>query len=78
MLLLRLCWSWTIWKTQGQTIRGEVSINLVTGEREHGLSYVAMSCVTRFSDIGLYEGITYNRLCKVDTESQKNDNLYQC
>ena len=63
MLPLRLCWAWTVWKAQGQTIRGKVSLSLGRGEKEHGLTYVAMSRVTRFSDIGLYDGITKNRLC---------------
>ena len=64
MFPLRLCWAWTIWKAQGQTIRGKVSISLGRGEKEHGLSYVAMSRVTKFSDIGIYDGITANRLCR--------------
>ena len=64
MLPLRLSWAWTIWKDQGQTIRVKVSLHLGRVEKEHGLPFVAMSRVTRFSDISLYEGITYNRLCK--------------
>ncbi len=43
MLPLRLAWAWTIWKAQGQTIRGKVVIKLGKSEREHGLSYVAFS-----------------------------------
>ena len=50
-------------KAQGQTIRGNVSLHLGRGKKEHGLSYVAMSRVTHFSNIGLYEGTPYNRLC---------------
>ena len=50
-------------KAQGQTIRGNVSLHLGRGKKEHGLSYVAMSRVTYFSNIGLYEGTPYNRLC---------------
>ena len=61
---MRLCWYWKIWKTQGQTIRCKVGPHLDMGEKQHGLSYVDMSRVTRFPDIGLYEGITYNHLCK--------------
>ena len=55
-------WAWTIWKSQGQKIRVKVSLNLGRGEKEHGLSYVAMSSVTPFFVIGLYEGITYTRI----------------
>ena len=62
---LRLCWNWTIWKYQGQTILVKVSLHLDRGENEHGFSYVAMSCVTFFSDIGLYEDITYKHLFKL-------------
>ena len=65
MLPLIFCWYWNIWKAQGQTIRGKGSLHLGRGEKEHGLSHVAMSCVTRFYDIGLYEGITYSRLGKL-------------
>ena len=64
MTPLWLCWACRIWKAQSQTIRGKVSLHLGRGEKEHGLYYVAMSWVTHFSDIGLYEGITYSRLFK--------------
>ncbi len=53
MLPLRLAWAWTIWKAQGQTIRGKVVIKLGKSEREHGLSYVAFSRATRLSNIGI-------------------------
>ena len=72
MLHLIFCWAWKIWKAQGRTIRGKVIIHLGRGEKEHVLSYVAMSRVTHFSDIGLYEGITHNCLCKL-TKAQNNN-----
>ena len=65
MLPLILCWAWTIWESQGQIIRGKVSLHLGRGEKEHGLYYVAMYRVTSFSDIGLYASITYKHLCKL-------------
>ena len=64
MLPLRLCWACTICKAQGQTIEDKVSLYLCRGEKEHGLSYIALSRVTRFSDIDLYKGIPYNHICK--------------
>ena len=65
MLPLRLCWAWKIWKDRGQTIQGKVIIHLGRGEKDHCLSYVVMYHVTHFYDIVLYEGITYNRICKL-------------
>eukprot|EP00957_Ditylum_brightwellii_P210475 15365016-Ditylum_brightwellii.AAC.1 len=64
MFPLRLSWAWTVWKAQGQTMTGKVSMCIGRGEKEHGLTYVAMSRVTKFGDIGLHDGITFNHLCK--------------
>ena len=58
MLPLTTAWAFTIWKSRGQTFFGKVVLNLGEHEKEHGLSYVAFSCATRFSDIGLKDGIT--------------------
>ena len=63
MLPIKLCWAWTIWKAQGQTIRGKVVVSLTSSEKEHGLMYVALSHVTKFSNIGIKDGIDKNRLC---------------
>ena len=46
------------------TIRGKVVIDLGSRELWHGVSYVALSRVTKFTNIGLKKGITKNRLCK--------------
>jgi ATP-dependent exoDNAse (exonuclease V) alpha subunit len=62
MLPLTTAWAFTIWKSQGQTFFGKVVLNLGEHEKEHGLSYVAFSRATRFSDIGLKDGITETRL----------------
>ena len=51
MIPLKLAWAWTIWKAQGQTIRGKMVIDLGETEKEHGLAYVALSCATKLSNI---------------------------
>jgi hypothetical protein len=58
MLLLTTVWAFTICKSQGQTFTGKVVLNVSDHEREHGLTYVAFSLATRFSNIGLQDGIT--------------------
>ena len=63
MFPLRLCYAWTIWKAQGQTIRNKIIVSLGNTEKEHGLTYTAFSRVQRFSDIGITGGITFDRLC---------------
>ena len=62
MFPIRLCYAWTIWKAQGQTLTNKVVLSLGDIEREHGLTYTAFSRVKRFSDLGLKGGLTHNRL----------------
>jgi ATP-dependent exoDNAse (exonuclease V) alpha subunit len=62
MLPLVTAWAFTVWKSQGQTFIGKVVLHLTEREREHGLTYVAFSRATRFSNIGLYDGISESRL----------------
>ena len=62
MVPLRLSWAWTIWKSQGMTIKGKVVIDIGKQEREHGISYVAFSRATTLDNIGLIRGISLNRL----------------
>eukprot|EP00978_Attheya_sp_CCMP212_P012705 scaffold31798_cov51-Attheya_sp.AAC.1 len=62
MLPLTTAWAFTIWKSHGQTFFGKVVLNLSNPEKEHGLTYVAFSHATRFSDIGLKDGITDTHL----------------
>ena len=62
MLPIRLAWAWTVWKAQGQTIRGKIVISLGNKEPEHGYSYVAFSRATKFSDVGIIGGVTEERL----------------
>lgn len=62
MIPLRLSYAWTIWKSQGQTIRNKVVVHLGDKEKEHGLTYTAFSRVTRSSDIGIDDGFPCDRL----------------
>ena len=65
ILPLKLCWAWTIWKVQGMTIPTKVVVSLTSREKEHGLTYVTFSRVTKFSNLGIKdsERISKNRLC---------------
>ena len=62
MFPIKLCYAWTIWKAQGQTITNNVVLSLGDREREHGLSYTAFSRVRRFSSLGILGGISFIRL----------------
>ena len=64
MLPLRLCYAWTVWKSQGQTIPGKVAISLGTREKEHGLMYTAFSRVKKMGNLGILGGMSYARLTK--------------
>ena len=57
MLPLKLSWAWTIWKAQGQTIKGKLVLDLSDKEKECGLTYVAFSRATRLRDIGIVGGL---------------------
>ena len=63
MLTFKLAWAWTVWKAQGQTIRGKLVLHLGKKERAHGFTYTAFSRATVFQNIGLFDGITKVRLC---------------
>jgi hypothetical protein len=63
MFPIRLCWAWTVWKAQGQTIRGKLVVNLSDKEKEHGLTYVVFSRATMLENIGIVGGLTKERLC---------------
>ena len=73
MFPLRLCYAWTIWKAQGQTIQSKVVVSLGKTEKEHGLSYTAFSRVTKPSDIGLLGGLPQNRLLQKIKGQSKMD-----
>ena len=63
MIPLKLCWAWTVHKTQGMTIKGKITTELTNKEQEHGSSCATFSRGTRFMDIGVKDGIDKNRLC---------------
>ena len=62
MMPMKLAWAWTIWKAQGQTFNYKVVANLGKDEKEHGLTYVAMSRVTSLKLFGIAGGLTLDRL----------------
>eukprot|EP00978_Attheya_sp_CCMP212_P024884 scaffold78991_cov48-Attheya_sp.AAC.2 len=71
MLPLTTAWAFTIWKAQGQTFLEQVVLNLGKNEKEHGLAYVAFSHAIRFANIGLVQGITFDRLVRCVREQSK-------
>ena len=46
-------------------------IDLGDREMAHGISYVALSRVRKFTNIGLKNGITKNRLCRIIKKQAK-------
>ena len=52
----------TIHKSQGITINGKYCIDLGTKEMNHGMTYVAFSRATKFSNIGLISPLTGSRV----------------
>jgi hypothetical protein len=65
MFSLRLSWAWTIYKGQGQTMTGCIVLILGNKEREAGLTYTAFSRATNVNNIGLPEGVTFERLTSI-------------
>ena len=62
MLPLKLCYAFTPWKIQGQTIDNKLVGTLGTLEKSNGLTYVIFSRVRRFKNIAIDGGLTYSRL----------------
>ena len=62
MIPLRLAWAWTIHKSQGQTMRCKIVLNLGKKEMDHGLTYVAISRATKIGCIGIDGGVTRERI----------------
>ena len=71
MIPLKLCYAWTIWKCQGQTISSKVVVSLGKREREHGLTYTAFSRVRRATDIGIINGFPRDRLLTMIAKQAK-------
>ena len=46
------------------TIRGKIVVYLGKKEAEHGITYVILSRVRKFLDIGIKDGISKSRLCE--------------
>ena len=65
MLPLKLSWAWTIHKSQGQTMKNKVIIDLGKDETTLGLAYVAFLRATKLSNIGIVGGVTKERLTTV-------------
>ena len=64
MISLKLCWAFTPWKVQGQTL-GDTCIGELGGnERSDGMTYVIFSRVRKFSDVAIDDGLTYARLTR--------------
>ncbi len=63
MFPLRLSYATTIWKAQGQTIRGKFVVDLSAYEKDHGLTYTAFSRATSLTNIGIIGGLPCDRLC---------------
>jgi hypothetical protein len=61
MLPLRCAWGWTVWKAQGQTMKGQVIAELGDREPDAGITYVAFSRVTKMENFGIIGGLTYDR-----------------
>jgi len=70
MIPLRLAWAWTIHKSQGQTMRCKIVLNLGRKEMDHGLTYVAISRATKIGCIGIAGGLTLERITS-DLEKMK-------
>lgn len=62
MFPIKLCYSWTAWKSQVQTITGKVVCHLGDQEKEDGLAYVIFSRVRRLDPMGIDGGLTLERL----------------
>ena len=71
MFALRLCYAWTIWKAQGQTLIGKVVVSLGNREREHGLTYTAFSRVQRLCNLGVIDGFPFDRISKAVKQQPK-------
>ena len=74
-LPLKLAWAITIHKCQGITIPGKYCVDLGTRERNHGMTYVAMSRATKFSDIGLISPLTGTRVNAINNNKANKERI---
>ena len=68
-LPLKLAWALTVWKSQGQTIRGKFCIYLEKQEKSRGLSYVSLSRATKFSNMGLILALSGSRIKAINNNA---------
>ena len=59
---IKLCYAWTPWKVQGQTLKNKFVAYLGNIEKADGLAYVIFSRACRLQAIGLEEGFNCDRL----------------
>ena len=62
---ITLAYALTVWKCQGLTIKGLVAVSLGDSEKEHGLSFVALSRATDIKNVYLGNGCSLQRLTKI-------------
>jgi ATP-dependent DNA helicase PIF1 len=72
MFPLRLCYAWTIWKVQGQSIRGPVVIDIGDAELSDGLTYTAITRCTNPKNLCFLRGITKCRLTEAIAKKGRN------
>lgn len=78
MLPIRLCYAWTVWKVQGQTLKGKVVACLGKKEIEHGLTYTVFSRVRKASNLGIIGGLPQERLTsKVAKHNKMNPRIQE-
>ena len=65
MLLLKLYWTYTIWKAQGITVLIKAVVSLIDRKREYSLSHATLSRMTKITNLGIKDikGLSKNRLC---------------
>ena len=59
---LHLCWAFSPWRIQGQTINNTLVANLGKSEKSPGLSYVFFSRLRKFSNLLIDGGLTFDCL----------------
>jgi hypothetical protein len=62
---ITLAYALTVWKCQGLTIKGLVAVELGDSEKEHGLTFVALSRATEMTNVYLVNGCSFTRLTKI-------------
>jgi ATP-dependent exoDNAse (exonuclease V) alpha subunit len=62
---ITLAYALTVWKCQGLTIKGLVAVSLGESEKEHGLTFVALSRATDIINVYLGNGASFQRFQKI-------------